>query len=82
MQRSSYNRERERDPLTLLQPVFWHAIDYSRRLLRFQLQGILQEFVLQDIEVPAVNYTGNMPLGYFSLRKQWLSPASVEYFLQ
>ncbi|KAF1329841.1 hypothetical protein FI667_g5587, partial [Globisporangium splendens] len=56
--------------------------DYARHLLRYQLQGIAQEFVLQDLQVPAVNFTGDMPLGYFSLARQWLSPVSIECFLQ
>lgn len=56
--------------------------DYARRLLRFQLDGlIVKEFVTRDIAVPALQYSGKMPLGYFTLKRQWLSPASIEHFL-
>lgn len=57
--------------------------DYARKLLRFQLQGMIQDFEMRDIYVPALGaFTGRMPIGFFHLKNQWLSPASIEYFLQ
>lgn len=59
-----------------------HGADYARRLLRFQLQGlIVQDFSVRDVQVPAIQYAGKMPVGSFAIKRQWLSPASIQYFL-
>lgn len=56
--------------------------DYARRLLRLQLQSVSQELRTSAVSIPALGYSGSLLIGVFKLKKQWLSPATVEYFLK
>ncbi|GLE09018.1 hypothetical protein PINS_up020545 [Pythium insidiosum] len=66
-------------PATAVSPRI--GFDYARKLLRLQLNGMLQEVSPADVEFPALNRTLRWPIGRFHLQQQWLSPVALQYFL-
>lgn len=36
---------------------------------------------MRDVSIPALQFEGKMALGSFAIKKQWLSPAAIQYFL-
>ncbi|TMW60273.1 hypothetical protein Poli38472_000315 [Pythium oligandrum] len=53
------------------------GFDYSRKLLRYQLQGLVHGFVVAHLEIPSLKYSTQMPIMFFDLQQQWLSPAAL-----
>ncbi|KAJ0407621.1 hypothetical protein P43SY_010162 [Pythium insidiosum] len=66
-------------PATAVSPRI--GFDYARKLLRLQLNGMLQEVSPADVAVPALNRTLRWPVGRFRLQQQWLSPVALQFFL-